>query len=268
MKKRSKKNSIDITEENEHQYWMELRETNNSDIRDALIIKYLPLVKYIAGRIPNVNSNKTIEFDDLVCYGKFGLIDAVSKYDPTKGIKFNTYALTRIRGQIYDELRTLDPLPRTIRQRSKIIEESRRKLETRYGRDITQQEIIDDTGMSEYDFKNTMVYVHRSSPVSLNYVCYVDDSDEISIEDMVKSTEKVSPDYIVEREEIKKIIAGVLNELPDKEKQVLILYYYEELTLKEIGAVLEVSESRVSQLHTKAKQAVNYRIREIRKNLL
>ncbi len=267
--KKVRKNAVIITDQNEQEYWVKYREAGGADIREALIIKYLPLVRYAAGKIPiNVHTNKTIEFDDLVAYGKFGLIDAVEKYDPSKGVKFNTYAVTRIRGAIYDELRSLDPLSRTIRQKAKLIEETRHRLETRLSRDITSQEIVDATGMTVADYKKVVRYVYESSPISLNYVCYVDDSDEISIEDMVKSTEKVSPDYIVEREEIRKIIASALHELPDKEKQVLILYYYEDLTLKEIGAVLDVSESRISQLHTKATQALRYRLSEIKKNLL
>lgn len=271
MKKNKKDKNIrvHITDENELEYWKQYKKTKDFDIRSALIVKYSPLVKYVAGKISlNISSHKSIEFCDLVGYGTLGLIDAIEKYDPEREIKFKTYAVTRIRGAIFDELRAIDPLSRTIRQKAKAIEETRHRLEARYGRNIRGQEVADAMGIDIQEHNKVMKYLHESSPVSLNHVCYVDDSDEISIEDMLKSTEKVSPDYIVEREEIRKIIANALYELPEKEKQVLILYYYEDLTLKEIGAVLDVSESRISQLHTKATQALRYQLSEIKKNLI
>lgn len=271
MKKKDKRNrnTIVITDENEQKYWEEYRKTGDEKIREALILKYLRLVKFTAGRIfNNKKSNRTVEYDDLVSYGKLGLLDAVSKYDPSMGTKFSTYAMRRIWGTIQDEFRVLDPLSRNIRQKAKNIEKVKFRLETRLGRDVTDKEIMDATEMTEDDYKKVMRYVYESSPLSLSHVCYVDDSDEISIEDMVKSTDKFSPDYIVERKEKEEIIKKALNELPKKEKDVLVLYNYEMLTLKEIGRVLDVSESRVSQLHTKARQALRYKLDEIKKSLL
>lgn len=259
-----------INDENEHNYWIEFKKTLSPQIREAFVIKYSPLVKYVASKISvNMGSYKHIEFEDLVGFGSFGLIDAIDKYNPNRDIKFKTYAVTRIRGSIYDELRKLDYLPRSIRKDVKEIEKAREILEARLSRNAKPQEIADMLGIPISKYNETMKRYIEASPTSLSDVWYVgDDSDEISVIDTLKSNDKTNPEYLAEREDVKNKIVDALKKLPEKEKQVLILYYYDDLTLKEIGEVLEVSESRVSQLHTRAIQDLRCSLSEIKKNLL
>lgn len=259
-----------VTNENEQEYWQEFKKTEAPSIREALVIKYSPLVKYVASKISvSMGSHKHIEFDDLVGFGFFGLMDAIDKYNPNRDIKFKTYAVTRIRGAIFDELRKIDYLPRSIRKDVKEIERAREILEARLSRNIKPQEIADMLGITIDKYNETMKRLIEASPTSLSDIWYVgDDSDEISIVDTLKSSDKTNPEYLAEREDVKKKIVAALKELPEKEQQVLILYYYDDLTLKEIGKVLDVSESRISQLHTKAIQALRYSLAEIKKQLI
>ncbi|WP_295161020.1 RNA polymerase sigma factor WhiG [uncultured Brachyspira sp.] len=270
MNKKYKDKIPNITNENEHEYWIEFKKTLSPYIREALIIKYSPLVKYVASKISvNMGSHKHIEFQDLVGFGSFGLMDAIDKYNPNRDIKFKTYAVTRIRGAIYDELRKLDYLPRSIRKDVKEIEKAREILEARLSRNIKPQEIADMLGIPISKYNETMKRYIEASPTSLSDIWYVgDDSDEISVIDTLKSNDKTNPEYLAEREDVKNKIIAALKKLPEKEQQVLILYYYDDLTLKEIGKVLEVSESRISQLHTKAIQQLRYSLSEIKKQLL
>lgn len=268
---KNKKDKIpNITNENEHDYWIEFKKTLSPHIREALVIKYAPLVKFVANRIHvNMKSIRDIEFEDLVGFGSFGLMDAIDRYDPNRKIKFKTYALTRIMGSIYDELRRIDVLPRSIRKEIKEIEKAREILENKLSRNAKPQEIADMLGIPLSKVNETMRYNIESSTTSLSEVWYLgDDSDEISIIDTLKSNDKTNPEYLAEREDVKKKIVEALKKLPEKEQQVLILYYYDNLTLKEIGKVLDVSESRVSQLHTKAIQQLRYSLSEIKKQLL
>ena len=268
---KNKKNKLpNITEENEQEYWMEFKKTKAMEIREALVEKYAPLVKYAANKINISTKNiRDIEFNDLVGFGSFGLLDAIDRYDPNRDIKFKTYALTRIMGSIYDELRKLDSLPRSIRKDIKEIEMHREILELKLKRDATPQEIADTMGIPLSKYNETMRYNIESSTTSLSDVWYLgDDSDEISVIDTLKSSDKTTPEYITEREVVKKEIVKALEKLPEKERNVLILYYYDNLTLKEIGKVLEVSESRVSQLHGKAVQDLRHSLSEIKKSLL
>ncbi|AEM21960.1 RNA polymerase sigma factor WhiG [Brachyspira intermedia PWS/A] len=270
MNKKDKDKIPNITNENEQEYWLEFKKTLSPYIREALIIKYSPLVKYVASKISvNMGSHKHIEFQDLVGFGSFGLMDAIDKYNPNRDIKFKTYAVTRIRGAIYDELRKLDYLPRSIRKDVKEIEKAREILEARLSRNIKPQEIADMLGIPISKYNETMKRYIEASPTSLSDVWYVgDDSDEISVIDTLKSNDKTNPEYLAEREDVKNKIIAALKKLPEKEQQVLILYYYDDLTLKEIGKVLDVSESRISQLHTKAIQQLRYSLSEIKKQLL
>ena len=256
-----------MTEKEELDLWKEYKRSKNPDIRETLIKQYAPLVKYVAGKVA-VGMPQNVEFDDLVGYGVFGLFDAIEKFDPDKHVKFKTYAVTRIRGSIFDELRTLDWVPRSVRQKGREIEEAIRKLESSFGRAATDQEIAKELGMSDRDFEKTMMKVSGTSILSLNDVWYTgDDNDKVSIADSIESPQNLNPDTIVEKEEIKRVIIQAIQELPDKEKKVLVLYYYEDLTLKEIGKVLEVTESRVSQLHTKAIFRLKTKLTNVRKGI-
>lgn len=258
----------EITEEQELKYWQKYKSGKDDTLKDFFIIKYSPLVKYVAGKIAcNVPDN--VEFDDLVGFGTFGLLDAINKFDPAKGIKFKTYGITRIRGQIYDELRMLDWVPRSVRQKYKILEEEKKRYEEKHHRKATIEELAEATGISVSEVQRITNLANDSSVSSLDDVWYLgNDDDEISVMDTIQSPQSMNPEYVVERNEIRKTIAQEIQTLPEKEKQVLILYYYEDLTLKEIGAVLDVTESRVSQLHTKAIRHIRSSLESIKKSLV
>jgi RNA polymerase sigma factor for flagellar operon FliA len=226
------------------------------------------LVKYVAGKVA-VGMPLNIEFDDLVGFGVFGLLDAIDKFDPDKNVKFKPYAVTRIRGAIFDELRSIDWVPRSIRQKTREVVEAIGALEALLGRSATDQEIANSLGMDENKFLKTMMKISGTSLLSLNDVWFSgDENDKVSIVDSIESPSSLNPDVIVEIEEIRRVIADAINELPDKEKKILVLYYYEDLTLKEIGQVLEVTESRVSQLHTKAILRLRSKLTNIRKGIV
>lgn len=257
-----------IEEKTEEQLWLDYRSTRNPAIRDTLIRQYAPLVKYVAGKVAQ-GMPHSVEFDDLVGFGVFGLLDAIEKFDPEKNVKFKTYAVTRIRGAIFDELRSIDWVPRSVRQKTKEIEETIIHLEAKLGRTATDAEIAGSMGVSEEELQQTLLKISGTSVLSLNDVWYSgDDSDKISIGESIESPVSLNPDQIVEKEEIKRVIIEAINELPDKEKKVLVLYYYEDLTLKEIGQVLEVTESRVSQLHTRAILRLRAKLTSLRKGIM
>ena len=248
----------------EEELWVKYKQTKEIGIRDYFINKYSPLVKYVAGKVA-VGKPGNIEYDDLVGYGVFGLIDAIEKFDPQKNVKFKTYAVTRIRGAIYDELRAIDFVPRSVRQKAKEVEQAINKIENRTGKVATDQEIADEMGIDIKEFYTTMTKISSTSVVSLSDSFYSgDDSDKITIQDTIESNSNHNPDVTVERDDVKELIVKAINELPDKERKVLVLYYYEDLTLKEIGEVLAVTESRVSQLHTKAIIRMKAKLAEIK----
>ena len=252
----------------EEELWPLYKRTRDPQIRDAFIRQYAPLVKYVAGKVAAGMPN-TVEFDDLVGFGVFGLLDAIEKFDPDKNVKFKTYAITRIRAAIFDELRSIDWVPRSVRQKTKEIEEAVVSLESKLGRPASDTEIAGALGLSEDELLKTMLKISGTSVLSLNDVWYSgDDSDKISIGESIESPSSLNPDASVERDEVKRVIVQAISELPEKEKKVLVLYYYEDLTLKEIGQVLEVTESRVSQLHTKAILRLRAKLTNVRKGIL
>ena len=255
-------------EKEEDRLWEEYRKTKSQALRDAFIRQYMPLVKYVAGKV-SVGMPGSVEFDDLVGFGQFGLLDAIEKYDPSKNVKFKTYAVTRIRGAIFDELRQIDWVPRSVRQKSREIEDAINTLEARLGRTASDAEIAESLGVSEDDYHRIIMKVSGTSVLSLNDVWHNgDDSANTSIGDSIESPSSMNPDAIVEREEIKRVIVQAINELPEKEKMVIVLYYHEDLTFKEIGQVLNVSESRISQLHTKANLRMRAKLTNLRKGIM
>ncbi|MCQ2589496.1 MAG: RNA polymerase sigma factor WhiG [Treponema sp.] len=256
----------DLQEEDD--LWEEFKKTKSPAIREKFIRQYMPLVKYVAGKVA-VGMPSNVEFDDLVGYGQFGLLDAINKYDTAKNVKFKTYAVTRIRGAIFDELRQIDWVPRSVRQKSREIEDAIATLESRLGRTATNAEIADSLNMTEEDYNRTVMKVSGTSILSLNDVWYAgDDNDNMSIGNNIEAPSSLNPDIMAEREAVKKVIAEAINELPEKEKMVIVLYYHEDLTFKEIGEVLEVSESRISQLHTKANLRLRAKLTNLRKGIL
>lgn len=257
-----------VDEKAEGELWAEYRKTKSVALRDKFIRQYMPLVKYVAGKIA-VGMPGSVEFDDLVGFGQFGLLDAIEKFDPDKNVKFKTYAVTRIRGAIFDELRQLDWVPRSVRQKSREIEDSIVDLEAKLGRSASDAEIAKHMGVSEEEYQQTIMKVSGTSILSLNDVWYSgNDNDHMSIGDSIESPSSMNPDVVVEREEIRKVIIEAINELPEKEKMVIVLYYHEDLTFKEIGQVLEVSESRISQLHTKANLRLRAKLTNLRKGII
>ncbi|HNX72598.1 MAG TPA: RNA polymerase sigma factor WhiG [Spirochaetales bacterium] len=257
----------DLTAGDEEELWRKYQKTRDTRIRDKLVEQYSPLVKYVAGKV-SANLPASVEYDDLVGYGIFGLFDAIEKYDPDKNVKFKTYAVTRIRGAIYDHLREMDWVPRSIRQKAKDVEEAVMVLESKLGRPATDTEIAAALGLSEQDFSHLMSKISSTAILSLNDIWNAgNDNEKTSIGETIESPRGLNPDSSVEREEIRRVIVQAINELPEKEKKVLVLYYYEDLTLREIGQILEVTESRISQLHTKAIIRLKAKLTSYRKGI-
>ncbi len=238
--------------ENEQNLWRRYRSEHSLEIREFFVEQYSALVKYVAGKVA-IGMPQNVEFDDLVSYGSFGLLDAIEKFDPERDIKFKTYAMTRIRGAIFDELRSIDWIPRSIRQKAKQVEETISMLENKMGHTVDDEDIAKEMNLSVDELHTLLTKISGTSMISLNDIWYLgEDSGEISFMETLESSSNLNPDTLIEKEEIKSIIVESIQNLPEKEKKVVVLYYYEDLTLKEIGEVLDVTESRISQLHTKA----------------
>ncbi len=228
------------------QLWINYKEKHIKEAKDELIIEYVQLVKIIAGRLYN-SYNAHVEFDDLLGYGVIGLIDAIDKFDHTKNIKFETYANIRIRGAIIDQIRHMDWIPRSTRQKYKKIEEAISNLQKIYGYDIPDELIAEEMGMSLEEYSKLLGEVTTYSVMSLEEK--IDDNSNFDIK---SNNIDFQPEDRYVNEEMKTILTQIVEKLPEKEKMVLQLYYYSELTYKEIAEVLSISESRVSQIHTKA----------------
>jgi len=237
------------TDSNNHKdLWKQYQKTRDPAVRESLILAYTHLIKYIAGRL-NIYFGSNVEYEDLVSLGVFGLIDAIDKFDINKGVKFETYASLRIRGAIIDGIREMDWVPRSLRQKSKELEKAYWEVENELGRSATDKDIADKLNISLDDFHKLLNDVNVSSLVSLED--FLEQNYEIGV-DVSSSNKKDRPEYEAELSELSEILGDAIEKLPEKEKVVLTLYYYEELTLKEISAIMKVSESRISQLHTKA----------------
>jgi RNA polymerase sigma factor for flagellar operon FliA len=245
--------SVDKLNQGEEQLWRDYIADKSSTVREGIIIRYAPLVKYVAGRVA-IGLPSNVEFDDLVSYGVFGLMDAIEKFDPSRGIKFETYAIARIRGAILDGLRSNDWVPRSVRQKAKELEKICAELENRLGRSATDQEISEAMNLNLHDFYELLSEVSCTTLSSLDELWMVNSNEEDSVRvlDLVRNDDSEDPLQHVEIEEIKATLAATIDYLPERERMVIALYYYEGLTLKEIGEIMEISESRVSQIHTKA----------------
>ena len=232
--------------------WTEYDKSRTPELREKIILEYAPLVKLVAGRL-SMYLGYNVEYDDLVSYGIFGLIDAIDKYDYAKEVKFETYASLRIRGAILDQIRKMDWIPRTIRQKQQRIDAVCKDIETRLGRSATDEEIASELAISDDQYLEWQSQMKITNVVSLNE--YMEQGAEVPAEGNQFTTSRFdSPEENIEKEELKKVLEESLEQLTEKEKKVILLYYYEDLTLKEISNVLEVSESRISQLHTRALQ--------------
>jgi RNA polymerase sigma factor for flagellar operon FliA len=243
--------------------WETYKATGSSAARDVLILHYSPLVKYVAGRVA-VGLPANIEQTDLVSYGIFGLIDAIEKYDPGRGIKFETYAISRIRGSIIDELRAIDWVPRSVRFKAREVEKAYTSLENKLKRPPSDAEIAQELDVSIEDLNHIYTQLSTVSLVALDELMSVEGErgDRLSLVETLEDTKTAGPVDVLEAEEMKSILGNAINRLPEREKIVVTLYYYEGLTLAEIGQVLGVTESRVCQMHTKAVLALRGKITE------
>lgn len=233
--------------------WRAYKSTGEAELRDKLILHYAPLVKYVAGRV-YVKVPSNIEHADLVSCGIFGLIDAIEKFDLSKNIKFETYAIARIKGAIIDELRAMDWIPRSVRYKAKELEKTYAALEQRLRRTPTDEEVAGELGISMDKLHETITQIGNTAVVALEDTFSVgkDMDGRVGLIDIIEDGSSIEPAATYELEEMKTLLAQSIDRLPDREKTVIALYYYEGLTLKEIGEVLGVTESRVSQMHTKA----------------
>ncbi|MCR5418200.1 MAG: FliA/WhiG family RNA polymerase sigma factor [Lachnospiraceae bacterium] len=229
--------------------WVDYARTKSDDLREKLILEYAPLVKLVAGRL-SMYLGSNVEFDDLCGYGIFGLIDAIDKYDAFKDVKFETYASLRIRGAILDQIRKMDWIPRTIRQKQKQIDKVMSQIQAEKGREATDEEVAQGLGISSEEYVDWQSQMKITGVVSLNE--YLETGSDIPNERGRVSSDFQQPEKALEQQELKEMLISALELLTEKEKTVITLYYYEEMTLKEVSNVLEVSESRVSQLHTRA----------------
>ncbi|MBD5519680.1 MAG: FliA/WhiG family RNA polymerase sigma factor [Lachnospiraceae bacterium] len=238
--------------------WEEYGKTKSTEVREKIILEYAPLVKMVAGRL-SMYLGYNVEYEDLVSYGVFGLIDAIDKFDALKDVKFETYASLRIRGAILDQIRKMDWIPRTIRQKQKKIDAAIREIETKYGRSATDEEIAENLGITNDEYVDWQSQMKVTNVVSLNE--FLEQGSEIPTDNSYnRSSQFDGPEEVIERDELKNILTESLELLTEKEKKVIVLYYYEELTLKEISSILEVSESRISQLHTRALQKMREKL--------
>jgi len=232
--------------------WQEFKASNDKGLRDRLILTYAPLVKYVAGRLGS-GLPAHVDEGDLVSYGLLGLIGAIERYDPDRDIKFETYAISRIKGAIIDELRALDWVPRSVRSRAREIERAIAELEAKLGTAPTDEQIAEKIGVTVKELEDSLTDISRSSIAALDELWSVSgDGDQVSLMDTIEDTSGPRPAEVLDETETWEALAEAIARLPEREKLVVTLYYYEELTLREIGEVLGVTESRVSQLHTKA----------------
>lgn len=246
-----------MTVSEKERLWTEYTRNKSTEYRDALILEYAGLVKIVAGRL-NMYLGYAVEMDDLVGYGIFGLIDAIEKFDNLKGVKFETYASLRIRGAILDQIRKMDWIPRTLRQKQKKLEQAAAQIEARTGRMATEEEIAETLEISVEEAVSWQNQTKVANLVSLDE--YIEQGSEIKADSQNHSSHFEQPEQVVEKQELKAQLMKALEDLTENERKVIVLYYFEELTLKEISKVLEVSESRISQLHTKALQKMKKRL--------
>jgi RNA polymerase sigma factor for flagellar operon FliA len=233
--------------------WRRYKEGGDAGARERLVVAYSPMVKFVAGRL-GAGLPSHVEDADLISYGLVGLIGAIERFEPERGIKFETFAMTRIRGAIIDELRSLDWVPRSVRSRAREIEAAQAKLEHELQRAPTEAELASKLNLTEEELQSALLEIANSSVYALDELWTVSDSsgDQVSLLDTIADDGAADPQEALASTEVKDRLTEAIGGLPEREQLVVALYYYENLTLREIGEVLGVTESRVSQLHTKA----------------
>jgi RNA polymerase sigma factor for flagellar operon FliA len=228
--------------------WEAYSKKPTRELREQLIIEYSQLVKLVAGRL-SMYLGYNVEYEELVSYGIFGLIDAIDKFDTEKNVKFETYASLRIRGSILDQIRKMDWIPRTVRQRQRKMDDAIKQVEMQTGKSATDEEVAAVLGLSEDELGSWQSQLKVTNIVSLNEF---EENGPEPVCDTSHQSHFKQPEEVVEEEELKVVLSEALELLTDRERRVIELYYYEDMNLKEISQILGVSESRVSQLHTKA----------------
>src|SRR3954451_22346819 len=243
--------------------WRRYKATGDTHARERLGVAYSPLVKYVAGRMAS-GLPAHVEEADLISYGLVGLINAIERFEVEREIKFETYAITRIKGSIIDELRSLDWVPRSVRARAREIERANAKLEHQLQRAPSDEEMAAELKMGVDEFQDALVQISNSTIAALDERWSVSDSsgDAVSLLDTLTDENAPDPAAVMDQTDLKDRVADAIARLPEREKLVVALYYYENLTLREIGEVLGVTESRVSQLHTKAVLRLRARLLE------
>lgn len=236
-----------MTDKEIDKLWRDYKSSHNHQLKGKLIEHYVSLVKYVAGRL-TIYLGHNVDYDDLLGYGYFGLIDAIDKYDLDKGVKFETYASLRVRGSILDNIRKADWVPRSLRQKQKDLEKAYQSLEVKLGRVATDEEVAEQLGLNMKEYYKLLSDTNVSKLISLED--YMDQHNGNNY--FLQARKDYQPEQMTESKEVIKILGDKIDTLPEKEKMVVTLYYYEELTLKEISLILGVSESRISQLHSKA----------------
>ena len=232
--------------------WAQVKQDNDPQERQRLLEQYLPLVRNVAGRMA-MGFPKSVELCDLVNTGVIGLIEAMSNFDPDRGVKFETYAVPRIRGAILDELRSLDWVPRSTRAKSREIDRATSRLENELGRSPSQREIAKTLKISAHDLFSAVDDVSSATVLSLDELIYKEeDNRQVPRVETLQDLTSESVLGELEKQELRAYLVQAISNLSEQERLVVALYYYEELTLKEIGEVMQISESRVSQIHTKA----------------
>ncbi len=234
--------------------WRRYKDDDDEQARERLVVAYSPLVKFIAGRMA-AGLPSHVEESDLISYGLLGLIGAIERFEPDRDIKFETYAVARVKGAIIDELRSLDWVPRSVRARARDIERAHAALEGKLGRAPTDEEMAEKLELEVEEFRDALLQIANSSVLALDDLWTFADPEggsQISVLDTIQDPNAVDPFGEAEASEVKDRLADAIESLPERERLVVALYYYENLTLREIGEVLGVTESRVSQLHTKA----------------
>ncbi len=258
----------EMTEQELNDLWAEYVKARSKSVRDTLIENYLYLVKYVAGKM-SMSVPPSVEIDDLVSSGVVGLMDAIEKYDPGRDTKFETYAVSRIRGAVVDDLRSLDWVPRSVRRKARLLEDAHSNLEGELHRPASDHEISEKLNISIDELRSITEEVASAGLLSLDdFVGNQDGEKTTRIIDLICAKKGDSPSASIEIEEMREALAKTILNLPEKERTVLALYYYEDMTLKEIGRTLGVSESRVSQIHTKAMLRLMGRLKSVRETLL
>ena len=235
----------------EHRLWRAYRDEPTADRRERLILRYAPLVKFVAGRMA-VGMPSHVDRADLTSYGMFGLLDAIDKFDIHAGVKFETYASRRIRGSIVDELRSMDWVPRSVRRKAREIERAIAHLQATLHRPPSDEELADELEISLEQLEDNLTQVSMTSLAALDGALTNVDGDTISVIDTVVDDEDVTPEDVIDEQAMRQLLGQAVDRLTEREQTVIALYYFEGMTLRQVGEILGVTESRVCQIHSKA----------------